>query len=134
MIRFTYIPLGGSGLTAVELLDDDRYWPATIGHDSSGVLQVVGDPRAASQRVLARANVIVPIRFSTMRFFASLALAYDHAFKQVPKANGQVGTLDLLIPGGGAIHSVGCGCESSPADVIGVSVRINWRFTGPLPT
>lgn len=131
MITFFYIPVAGSGTTSLQLLDDDHFWPAQWGHSSSGLLQVVPFPRAPSQGVFARANVVVPIQFTTIRVFTSIALAYIYAFKAVPALNGQVGTLQIQIPGGGTLSSIGCGCEASPCDLNGVKVETQWRFIGP---
>jgi hypothetical protein len=113
------------------LLDSDRFWPAVWGHQSSGALQIVGFPRAPSVSLFARGNVIVPIQFTAIRIFDTIALAYDYAFKKVPAANGQKGTLLIQIPGGGSLSSVGCGCEASPCDLNGVKVETQWRFIGP---
>jgi hypothetical protein len=131
VITFTYTPLGSTGAVTLALLDSDRYWPAEWGHESQGNLQLSLPTRANSQSVFARGNAIVPIKFTTYRVFANRATAWRHAFIDVPKANGQVGTLYITIPGGGSFRSVNCGCQSSPSRCTDVGVQTTWTFIGP---
>lgn len=130
MITFSYTPLGTTAVVNLVLLDSDRFWPAEWGHDSEGVVQVSQPIRGKSQTPYGRGNIVVPIRFTTRRVFPNLVSAWRHAFIEIPKTNGQNGTLLIQVPGGGQFRSSPCACKSSPCRLNGIEVTTSWQFIG----
>ncbi len=134
MITFSYTPVGGTGTTTVTLLESDRLWPARLDFGGEGELQVVGYPRAMSERVFGRGNALVPISFTAQRQHATLAAAITYLGITVPAMLGCTGILTFNLPGGGRLRSVNCGCKSAHGHNLNVRSYVDFTFIGPKPT
>lgn len=133
MITYSYTPVGGGAAKTITLIDDDRHWPDPFDWTPEGLVEDNPSPRAPGMASIGRGNVSVRLRFEAYRVFGSTWLALKHAGYDLPAANGTHGTLTIAIPGG-ALRWVGCGLVTTPARQIGVGVRVQCHFKGPLLT